>query len=173
MSQADVMGSRGWIISYVIPPDIETEDDVYYSNRQRIHNAIVQAFSQGTFLLVAYDPDTGEMSVDNENTVSPKTILTNDTSCSFITAEKNRMRRIEERGVWIWQAIIGFDTEVALDAFEENFTNNPILLPRDRDKNLRQVEISLKAGEYIHPPKQQPSSGTQVTYTLEARLGRV
>lgn len=175
MSQADAMGSRGWIISYVLSPTIETEDDIYYSNRQRIHNAIVQNLANGVFLPASYNVNDREMVVPDaeESRIYPKTVIANDVSSAFGQAKRNRRSRIEERHLWIWHVIVAFDQEAVLDVFEQTFIQNPILLPRDRDRDLLQVEISLKSAEYIHPPKQQPSSGTQVTYVLEARLGQV
>jgi hypothetical protein len=155
--------------------DVSTEDDVFYVHKQYVHNAIVEALQQGIFLPVTYDPTTKLMSVptDEEDAVPPSSLAANELTCLFGLPERNRRERIMERGTWRWQVIVKFDREVVLEVFEESLVAAPILVARDPSKSLRQITLQLIDAEYVHPPKQSPSSGTQVTYTFEARLGPV
>lgn len=155
--------------------DISTEDDVFYSHKQSVHNAIVAAINQGIFLPVSYDPTTRLMSVpeDESEAVPPASIAANELTCLFGLPERNRRTRIMERGSWRWQVIVRFDREVVADIFEEALLAEPILLEPDVTKSLRRITLHLVDADYTHPPRQGSSSGTQVIYTFEARLGPV
>jgi hypothetical protein len=155
--------------------DITTEDDLFYTHKQAIHNAIVEALNQGIFLPVTYNPDTKLMIVpeDEDDAVSPASIATNELTCLFGLPERNRRERIMERGSWRWQAIVKFDREVVAEVFEEALLASPILIEPDSTKSLRRIVLNLENAEYTHPPRQGSSSGTQVIYTFEARLGPV
>lgn len=155
--------------------DISTEDDLFYTHKQAAHNAIVAAINQGVFLPVTYDPATKLMSIpeDESEAIPPASLAANELTCLFGLPERNRRDRIMERNTWRWQAIVKFHREVVLELFEEELLAAPILVAQDDTKNLRQITLHLIDADYTHPPKQSPSSGTQVVYTFEARLGPV
>lgn len=163
------------VLFYIARTGVTTEDDLFYTHKQAIHNAIVDAIQSGVFLPVTYDPATKLMEVptDEEDAVPPASFAANDLTCVFGLPERNRRERIMERGSWRWQVIVQFDREVVAEPFEETLLASPILLAKDTNRGLRQIIINLIDADYIHPPKQNPSSGTQVTYTFEARLGPV
>jgi hypothetical protein len=155
--------------------DISTEDDLFYTHKQAVHNALVAAINQGIFLPVTYDPATKLMSIpeDESEAIPPASLAANELTCLFGLPERNRRDRIMERNTWRWQAIVKFHREVVLELFEEAVLAEPILIAQDDTKSLRQITLHLIDADYIHPPKQSSSSGTQVTYTFEARLGPV
>lgn len=155
--------------------DITTEDDVFYTHKQAIHNKIVEKLNEGIFLPVTYDKDTKQMIVpeDEEDAVPPASVATNELTCLFGLPERNRRERIMERGSWRWQVIVRFHREVVAEVFEEALLASPILIEPDSTKNLRRITLHLENAEYTHPPSQSSSSGTQVIYTFEARLGPV
>lgn len=155
--------------------DVNTEDDLFYLHKQSVHNSVVEAIKAGVFLPVTYDQETKLMSiaVEEEDAVPPASISANELTCLFGLPERYRRSRIFERNTWRWQVIVKFDREVVAEVFEENLLIDPILVPSDKDNGLRQITINLLDAEYIHPPRQGSSSGTQVTYTFEAQLGPV
>lgn len=149
---------------------IVTEDNVYYSQKQRIHNALVDAVLAGVFLPITYDPNTFQMSVGDEDSerITPKTILANDEACTFGDAEINRRSQIFERGVWSWTLKIVFAQNALFEHFEKSFLANPIILERDEENGLEQVTLLMKKAEYAHPIQQQGSVGSEGTYSIVA-----
>ena len=157
------------------PPTVIEVEYTGNLHKKHIHNAVVNALLQGIFIPISYDRSTKLMVIPetDADAVPPASIATNEVTSVFGIPERNRRERIQERGPWNWQAIVKFNREVVLELFEENLTANPILIPADPENGLRQIRINLVGSDYIHPPKQSPSSGTQVVYSFEARLGPV
>jgi hypothetical protein len=139
-----------------------------------IYNSLVEAIQAGPFLPVYYDSDLKTMAISSlSDAVPPASIAANEVSAVFGEAIRNRRQWIMERQSWRWLAIVKFNREVTCEVFEDVILNNPILLAADKSTNRRQIQWYLVDVSYIHPPRQQPSSGTQVTFTIEIRLGPV
>jgi hypothetical protein len=144
-------------------------------NSDRIRNALTGAAKSGTFYKKVIDPTTGNASTgtETEDEVEPDYAHANEVHSTFITG-KNRRTLSDDRDTWTWELRLGFPCEVALELFEEEVTVTPIALPRDPDAGFdRQVILRLRDARPTHPPEQQPSTGTRVTYTFEATLSPV
>jgi len=170
----DVIISAGKAVFrwFTRPSRITTEDDMYYSNKQRIHNAILEKIKAGPWVPVEYEAD-GSMADLGEDTVEPKTCVLNDVSSNFIPAQNSRDKTswIADRGKWIWDVRVAFDGEVVADIFEKALTDEPIVLPSDvNNNNLLLVWVDITNAQYKHPTKKQPSSGTSIVYTFEATI---
>lgn len=138
----------------------------------RIHDAIHGAISGWSFPLVTYDPDTGLRTTADIGTESPDTLLVRDITSSFDAAVGfRRQPRVRERIDWTWEATLAFDNQVAIEDFEEFYTQAPLFLARTVDFD-QQVTITLDQAEYTHPTEQQSSSGTRATLTFTASLSR-
>ena len=174
MSQADVMGSRGWIISYVVPPSIETGDAVYFIQKQRIYNAIINAVLNGVFLPVSFDADTNLMTIGDldSDRILPQTFLIDELSCGFGDTERYRREYVQERDSWSWLLRLKFNQNTLFEIFEKNILNDPIMIDRDAENDLAQVILHLKNAEYEHPVRQGSSTGSSAAYVIEARLNR-
>jgi hypothetical protein len=163
-----------WVMGFC---RIFTEDDVYYSQKQRIHNALFTRFKTGPFIPVEYETEganKGLMKDLGETSVDPDSLVVNDLTSSFIPAERagDKTSWIAERGVWNWEVHIKFNGEVVTDIFEEALAEAPLVLARDTVNNLKQVYIEMRNVKYTHPVKHQSSSGTSAVYTFEAKFTR-
>jgi hypothetical protein len=66
-----------------------------------------------------------------------------------------------------------FNQEVTVEAAEKRLIATNIILPRDDTNDLEQVTLKLLDADPFHPPQQNPTTGTQVTFTFEAELSPV
>lgn len=135
------------------------------SQKERIHNALVDLASTGVFHTVTYSPTTGLQT--RGDVAAPRTILTNEVSGAFL-AQARRYRRgaRQDRGTWRWRLIAAFDREVTLESFEEDLMNTPRWLPATSE--LRRVDLILVSSTYDHPQKHGAASGTTATFVFDA-----
>jgi len=141
--------------------------------RVEVQNAIVAAAMAGTFRPVTYDATTHAASFDSDdaNKVVPSSAVANELSAGFAEAERNRRTHCQDKKRWIFQLKLEFQQEVTLDEFEESLLATPLTVNRDVVEGLtHRIEVFFQDVQYVHPIQQEPSTGTKVTYTFEARL---
>lgn len=136
------------------------------TNKKRIYDALVAAARAGLFLRVGYDQ--GTVTIIEGVPVPPKSVLANETRSTFGVSKRWRRTYIEQRLVWEWELLLQFDKEITAERFERAYCDAPINLPRDPANNLEAVILRLVSSSYSHPPQQQPSNGTRLTYRFVA-----
>lgn len=82
---------------------------------------------------------------------------------------RNALRR--ERLTWTWRLQIKFNTQVALEPFEQSLLTNYPLVKRDPENGIdQQISFLLEDVEVQTPVTQQPAQGTVATYRFSAIL---
>ena len=95
----------------------------------------------------------------------------NETSSSFgIDSSFGRDRR-QRRLDWTFELKVKFNQEVSVEALEEAWLENPPVLTRE-DTSSKQVTLLLISSDISHPPQQSSSTGTSVTFIVQALLSR-
>lgn len=137
--------------------------------KQRIHNALNSAVSQGEFYKCRVDHRTGIMSVDLDKTISPTSIVIRETRTSFRLALKyRRQSNASEIQSWTWIARVEFNCEVACEVFETALLDTGIKIPAIEGlPQARPLLARLADSDYTHPPEQSPSRGTVVDFIFE------
>lgn len=142
----------------------------------RIQNKLIDLGMAGPFYAYTFDPTTKKQAITMTTdpvpvpvTVTPAEVLAFDLSGTFGFPERNRRTYRLDRQDWIWELRLGFNGAAYLERFEQNWNENPLLLPADKTNGLRGVSLELRSVGYVHPPTQGPKA-TKVTYTLNARL---
>ena len=142
------------------------------SQEDRIHNALYEAITTGSYPLVSYDPQTGLRTSDEDATELPTTIKIRPQTSSFDVAEGYRRRpHVQDRVGWTWTAELRWNNQVSLELWERAWAEASILLPRT-DELDQQVAITLTRVDYTHPPEHASSSGTCAEMTFSAILSR-
>lgn len=133
----------------------------------RVHNEIKLFIAGIRFPVVKFKSG---LRVSLTETVSARTILVRPQQAGFIES-KNRGcgGRLQDRNGWIWTASVHFDRQVDLDTFEDMLLRSPLRIARDSELT-QQIDISLLDASYEHPPENQSSHGTRVTYRFQADL---
>lgn len=138
-------------------------------NSVRIHNALVSLAKSGPFSPVRFNTDRS-VSVDPDELIQPSGIVAGESSASFEITNLNRRSFRRERTGWIWHLHLSFPRRVTCEAFEDALSSSPHRLAADSETGERQVLLEILEADYEHPPEHEPSSGTQVRYTLQATL---
>lgn len=134
------------------------------SQKARIHAALLQVASLGTFPEVTYDGD-GAMVVGAS--VPPATILANEISSAHLEQARHWRRGAkQDRNVWKWRLYLAFNQEVTLEVFEDGLAAAPRWIPATSE--LRQVQLFLKSTTYHHPVTHDATVGTTVTFEFDA-----
>jgi hypothetical protein len=133
---------------------------------QLINEALVHRAKAAYFPKVTYEG--GNMLIGDP--LECANVRTNALSANWDEPRRNRQRGyIRERNDWQWELIIRFAAEVNTEAFEASMEQNPPSIIRDADHD-RQVDLLITSARYINPPQNQPNTGTEVIYTVIARL---
>lgn len=145
--------------------------------RTEVQKALRALIVAGPFYAVDYDATTKVPTVTvsdpiNVNDhITPSSVVVNEVSATFAEAELQRRHMAFDRAVWQFQARVGFDQEVLLERFEAAVINPvPVVVRSAAVGRTRQVDLRLVNAEYAHPTQQEGHTGTNVTYTFEARL---
>lgn len=138
--------------------------------RTAVQQELVRQFTDGDFYPVTYNPVTKLPVTLLGELVQPSSVLTNEIESGFVESESFRRSLRYERTDWIFEVNVVFDREVALDTFEENWNENPPVIPRSGETNNRQITLVLEEAAYEHPPQQEPTTGTRVRYQVRALL---
>lgn len=142
--------------------------DLKVSLSDRIHNEIKLRIADYRFPAIAYKQ--GLRSTQQNAAVKAAAILVRAQQVGFQSAHTSLCGGpTQERTTWIWIALVHFDKQVNLDGFEEVLLRNPIVISRDEELD-QQINVSLLDAEYQHPPEQESSNGTRVTYRFQADL---
>lgn len=142
--------------------------DLDPSISDRIHNAVKQVLLNERFPVIRYKD--GIRSTSRSEAVKAQTCLVRAQQVGFEESITRKCGgRLQQRTAWIWIAIVHFDQQVNLDAFEERWMRAPLRISRDSELD-QQIDISILDAAYEHPPEQQPSHGTRVTYRFQADL---
>ena len=133
----------------------------------RIHNEIKLYIAQARFPVISFQSGLRRTLLQ---TVKAKSILVRPQQSGF-RESKNRScgGRLQDRNGWVWIVLVHFDRQVDLDAFETRLMRDPLRIPRDVDLT-QQIDISLLDVVYEHPAEKQSSTGTKVTYRMQADL---
>lgn len=133
----------------------------------RVHNKIKLHIAAQRFPVVVFK--SGIRATQTE-TVKARTLLVRPQQTGFLESRNRGCGgRLQDRNGWIWVAIIHFDRQVDLDTFEDGLLRSPLRIPRDSELT-QQIDISMLDATYEHPPENQPSHGTRVTYRFQADL---
>lgn len=146
---------------------------VFASNYERIQQRLLTEALAGPFYAISTDVETKLKSVDDAVAIEPASVHAEEDTTSFGTPSRNRRTNRSERRNWRWQVACRFNQEVTTEAIEKRLIATNIILPRDSVNDLEQVTLKLLDADPFHPPQQNPSTGTQVTFTFEAELSPV
>ena len=137
--------------------------------KQRIHDALNSAVSNGEFYKCKVDHRTGAMSIDPDKTISPTSIVIKETRSSFRSAGNYRRQSgAGELSSWTWIARVSFAEEVACEVFEDAAIAVGIKVPATIGiDNQRTLLARLADSDYSHAPEQSPSRGTVVDFIFE------
>lgn len=140
--------------------------------RIRIQNFLVDYASGGNYVPISYDPKTRKMKADESKRVVPQSVICNEKSSFFGDPVGYRRDSRLDRNTWTFEVDIHFNVEVAFELFEDGVSVKPPILPADPEDGLRQVTLRILSSEYIHPPQQSPTGGSQGKFVFEAQLHR-
>jgi hypothetical protein len=118
------------------------------------------------------DGEVAQIDLESSNFIVPNTALSNEVSAEFFDDVRLGRRLARRRSKWVFELKLEFPSEITGELFEDDFLDPVRSLPRDSEKGLLHVLLYLVDAEYNHPPQQNPSSGSKVTYTFEAVEGR-
>lgn len=137
----------------------------------RIHNGIVMAISDGTFYAIAWDKDTGLITVDETvaNEVAPASILVNEVRAAFDDFIRNRRSGGMERTGWRFEAHVKFEGPTSVEKFEQSVTHELLRLPANPASNLPQVDFRFVETRYDHQ-HHESERGTGVTFVIDVAL---
>lgn len=134
----------------------------------RVHNAIKLHIAAQGFLTVTFPG--GIRTTSLTESVQARTILVRPATVGFIESRTRKCGgRLQQRTAWIWTALVHFDRQIDFDAFEDSLLHAPLRIARDESLD-QQIDISLLDAVYEHPPEQEPSHGSRVTYRLQVDL---
>lgn len=134
----------------------------------RVHDAIKLHIAAHDFLTVSFQE--GLRATSLTESVKARTILVRPATVGFIESRTRKCGgRLQQRTDWIWTALVHFDRQIDFDAFEDSLLRAPLRIPRDANLD-QQIDISLLDALYEHPPEQEPSQGSRVTYRLQVDL---
>lgn len=153
---------------YVYRQDFE-RTTAFVSQRTRVRNELVERLTATPAHVLVVNPLT-DLAEDSD-LVSPTSVIVNDVFSTFSDASRNRRSRKAERASWEWLALLRFPREVNLEHLEDSLGR--ILLPKDTNTGLPQIELFLRRADYTHPSQGSPESGTVATLRFEARLSPV
>lgn len=145
----------------------------FVSQDQRIQRQLLAEAATGPFRPVSYDPDTKDKTVDLVTAVTPAEAIASEMTTSFGEPQRNRRAGRQERQSWVWNLACNFTQEVSIEEFQKRLIAAYIILPRDATNDLEQVTLKLLSSDPLHPPQQNPSVGTKVTFVFEAELSPV
>jgi hypothetical protein len=145
----------------------------FVSNYQRIQRRLHTEATAGPFYAIATNVETKLKTIDDSVEIAPASVIAEESTSSFGKPLRNRRTNRSERRNWRWQVACQFNQEVTVEAAEKRLIAANIILPRDASNDLEQVTLKLLDADPFHPPQQNPSTGTQVTFTFEAELSPV
>ena len=145
--------------------------DIAVTLKKKIHDALIAAAKQGTFVVADYDPDTCELVQGLQ--VQPGSCEANEVASQFRIEGRHGRYYRQDRAQWQWLLILRFHQEVITELFENELIANPICIPREDGDNQRQGRLRLLDATPSHPPRQGASNGTEVTYRFSAELSAV
>ena len=139
--------------------------------KKRIHDALVDAAFRGDFVVATY-PTVDEGAILQQGAcVGPDSIECNEIRNAFALDLRKGFAQQQDNTQWLWMLILRFRTEVILEPFEQALLASPICVPRaDNDPQSRQATLFLVDCDYKHPPRGNPSNGTEVRYRFKAVL---
>ncbi len=139
--------------------------------KKRIHDALCERAHLGTFIAATYPVDDEGCVLEQGLQVQPKSVEVNELKGSFQTEHRHGMDLILDRSRWLWLMILRFDQEVVAELFERSLEDEPVMVCRDpADPTSRQARLSRVDCDYVHPPRGNPSNGTELRYRFEAVL---
>ncbi len=142
-------------------------------NKIRIQNELITLGQAGPYYRTTYDCATDLADEIDENAtptvVSPTSIKANEIASSFDKAASYRRSVGRDRTSWSWLLRLQFNCEVTAERLEENLLDSPpCLVMLGTNNQTRQVRLDLVRTDYIHPPTNQPHSGSEISLTFEA-----
>lgn len=140
---------------------------------ERIQQRLFQEASAGPYYAISTDTETKLKTVDTLVAISPASVHVEEDTTSFGNPRLNRRSARSERLTWRWRVAVRFNIEAATHDFEKRMIATWIILPRDAANGLEQITLKLLDSDPFHPPQQNPTSGTQVTFTFEAETAPV
>ena len=139
--------------------------------KKRIHDALCERAYLGTFIAATYPVDDEGCVLEQGIQVQPRSVEVNELKGSFLTEHRHGRELILDRSRWLWLMIVRFDQEVVAELFERALEDAPVVVCRDpADPASRQARLSRVDCDYDHPPRGNPSNGTELRYRFEATL---
>lgn len=138
--------------------------------KTRIQNTLISTGKEGPFFAEDYDPDSGLLTVNEGKVISPASVLSDEVSCEWEPSRNRRQGYLFDRQRWRFRLMLGFHQRVSTELFEKAVTESPLCIPLDKENGLRAVVLILINARYVHPPKHQSASGSQVDLFFEAKL---
>ena len=140
--------------------------------RVRIQNFLIDFATSGQYVPVSYEPKTRKLRADETRKVAPQSVICNERTSFFGDPVGYRRDSRLDRNTWTFEVDIHFNCEVAFELFEDGVAVKPPILPAVPENGLRQVTLRIVSSEYIHPPQQSPTGGSQGKFVFEAQLHR-
>jgi hypothetical protein len=139
--------------------------------KKRIHDDLCDRAHLGTFVAATYPVDDEGCVLEQGLQVQPRSVEVNEIRGSLATAGRFGAEIALDRIRWTWLMILRFDQEVVAELFERSLEDDPVVVCRDPlDPTSRQARLSRVDCDYRHPPRGNPSNGTELRYTFEATL---
>ncbi len=136
--------------------------------KSAIHNALMAAVRAAKFYKVTYDGDGENVKmvtrVHTEDEIRPASIEMNETKSTFTPSEDRRTTIKRRRTSLSWVIEMTFDHQVAMEAFEDALTRT---IDADAVNNVPGFHIALIDTEYVHPPRNDPETGTWAHLVVE------
>lgn len=151
------------------------------SLRLAIQTAVVNFFKDIEFPIVTYSETGAPNDVteppsndpDNPTHLKPlQPILCNEISSTFSEDLNYKRNRKDRRDSWLFELRMKFDREVLLEIVEDQWADEPLVIPANPQTGAPQVTLRLNTSEITHPVQQGGASGTSVKFTFEAEQGR-
>ena len=121
------------------------------------------------FFGVGYSKDTGLPSLRAQK-IFPASVLCNETGVTYGPDRKAGRKVSRVPTGWRFELSLKFNEEAYLDNFQKEMLEKvPSLLSGG---GYSSVLLNLLSADISHPPQQSPNSGTSVTYSVEANVGR-
>ena len=144
------------------------------NEKVRVLNALIQLGLAGPFYAVTYDKATKLANDIDEATapsITPAHVASNEISSGFEVDSRRGGHYAQQRVGWTWLLVVTFNQEVTSHRAEEDWMETPLVLPKTADFPGT-VTLLLGPINYVHPTKQQPSSGSRLEYSFEALVSR-
>lgn len=121
----------------------------------KIYQKLLSFFSAAAYPTITYDPETRGRIVGPN--AQPASIELNELSSNFAVARNRRQDLLDHTG-WQWSVLVTFNQEV-----DFSLVRDALLEVMHVGESTR---IALQRIRYVHPPRQEPNTGSRAEFVL-------